>query len=200
MFPDDAPCFMAIGAALSSAGERVENIDDGLKNRRCNVRFGSALIQKGLHVGLCKNAATRSYGVSLAPPCFMAIGAALSSAGERVENIDAIIAKIKKITENQAVNAVLDFKALDVLPADIDNEIDLRIKVQRRLEVRDRFHDTEIGISAGLSSSIVKNAIYKVIRATNADELGDHIVVQGGTFLNDAVLRSFEMETGKEVI
>ena len=55
-------------------------------------------------------------------------------------------------------------------------------------------------ISAGLSSSIVKNAIYKVIRAKTPDELGNHIVVQGGTFLNDAVLRSFEKETGKEVV
>lgn len=55
-------------------------------------------------------------------------------------------------------------------------------------------------ISAGLSSSIVKNAVYKVIRASSADELGENIVVQGGTFLNDAVLRSFEMETGKQVI
>lgn len=55
-------------------------------------------------------------------------------------------------------------------------------------------------ISAGLSSSIVKNAIYKVIRASSADELGENIVVQGGTFLNDAVLRSFELETGKKVI
>ncbi len=55
-------------------------------------------------------------------------------------------------------------------------------------------------ISAGLSSSIVKNAIYKVIRARTPDELGKHIVVQGGTFLNDAVLRSFELETGKNVI
>lgn len=55
-------------------------------------------------------------------------------------------------------------------------------------------------ISAGLSSSIVKNAIYKVIRARSPEELGNHIVVQGGTFLNDAVLRSFEKETGKEVV
>ena len=55
-------------------------------------------------------------------------------------------------------------------------------------------------ISAGLSSSIVKNAIYKVIRASSVSELGENIVVQGGTFLNDAVLRSFELETGKEVI
>ena len=49
-------------------------------------------------------------------------------------------------------------------------------------------------ISAGLSISVVKNAIYKVIRAASADDLGQHIVVQGGTFLNDAVLlRSFEL-------
>ena len=54
-------------------------------------------------------------------------------------------------------------------------------------------------ISAGLSISVVKNAIYKVIRAASADDLGKHIVVQGGTFLNDAVLRSFELEIGRQV-
>ena len=54
-------------------------------------------------------------------------------------------------------------------------------------------------ISAGLSLSVVKNAIYKVIRAATADDLGKHIVVQGGTFLNDAVLRGFEIEIGREV-
>lgn len=55
-------------------------------------------------------------------------------------------------------------------------------------------------ISAGLSVSVVKNAIYKVIRAGSADELGEHVVVQGGTFYNDAVLRAFERELGKNVI
>ena len=55
-------------------------------------------------------------------------------------------------------------------------------------------------ISAGLSSSIIKNAIYKVIRAKSVEELGKNIVVQGGTFLNDAVLRSFEIELGRNVI
>ena len=54
-------------------------------------------------------------------------------------------------------------------------------------------------ISAGLSSSIIKNAIYKVIRAKSPEELGKNIVVQGGTFLNDAVLRSFELEMGRNV-
>lgn len=54
-------------------------------------------------------------------------------------------------------------------------------------------------ISAGLSESIVKNALYKVLRVHSAEELGEHIVVQGGTFLNDAVLRAFERELGGEV-
>lgn len=54
-------------------------------------------------------------------------------------------------------------------------------------------------ISAGLSISIVKNAVYKVIRAASADDLGRHIVVQGGTFHNDAVLRAFEQELGRNV-
>lgn len=55
-------------------------------------------------------------------------------------------------------------------------------------------------ISAGLSISVVKNALYKVIRATNAQELGRKIVVQGGTFLNDAVLRAFEQELNVQVV
>lgn len=55
-------------------------------------------------------------------------------------------------------------------------------------------------ISAGLSISVVKNALYKVIRVGSADELGENIVVQGGTFLNDAVLRAFELEIGRNVI
>lgn len=55
-------------------------------------------------------------------------------------------------------------------------------------------------ISAGLSNSVVKNAIYKVIRVTSAEELGENIVVQGGTFLNDAVLRCFEKEIGHNCV
>lgn len=55
-------------------------------------------------------------------------------------------------------------------------------------------------ISAGLCASVVKNALYKVIRVSSADELGRCIVVQGGTFYNDSVLRCFEREVGREVI
>ncbi len=55
-------------------------------------------------------------------------------------------------------------------------------------------------ISAGLSISVVRNALYKVIRASSPEELGRKIVVQGGTFYNEAVLRAFENEMGVEVI
>lgn len=51
-------------------------------------------------------------------------------------------------------------------------------------------------ISAGLAYSVIKNALYKVIKLTDPKELGDNVVVQGGTFYNDAVLRSFELISG----
>lgn len=47
-------------------------------------------------------------------------------------------------------------------------------------------------ISAGLAYSVIKNALYKVIKITSPKDLGEKMVVQGGTFYNDAVLRSFE--------
>ncbi|MDR1677278.1 MAG: acyl-CoA dehydratase activase-related protein [Deltaproteobacteria bacterium] len=55
-------------------------------------------------------------------------------------------------------------------------------------------------ISAGLSYSVVRNALYKVIRISKPEDLGDKVVVQGGTFFNDAVLRTFELSIGREVV
>ena len=55
-------------------------------------------------------------------------------------------------------------------------------------------------ISAGLSYSVIKNAIQKVMKVRDTKTLGDHIVVQGGTFYNDAVLRAFELIVGKNVV
>ena len=55
-------------------------------------------------------------------------------------------------------------------------------------------------ISSGLSYSVIKNAIQKVMKVRDVETLGDHIVVQGGTFYNDAVLRAFEKIVGKEVV
>ena len=59
---------------------------------------------------------------------------------------------------------------------------------------------TVADISAGLAYSVIKNALFKVIKVSSAEELGKNIVVQGGTFYNDAVLRSFEKIAGCEAI
>ncbi|MEG1291908.1 MAG: acyl-CoA dehydratase activase, partial [Lachnospiraceae bacterium] len=55
-------------------------------------------------------------------------------------------------------------------------------------------------ISAGLAYSVIKNALFKVIKVSDAKDLGKHIVVQGGTFYNDAVLRSFEKISGCQAV
>ena len=55
-------------------------------------------------------------------------------------------------------------------------------------------------ISAGLAYSVIKNALYKVIKITDPGDLGQHVVVQGGTFYNDAVLRSFERISGCQAV
>ena len=55
-------------------------------------------------------------------------------------------------------------------------------------------------ISAGLSYSVIKNALYKVIKIRRPEDMGEKIVCQGGTFYNEAVLRAFELTSGREVI
>ncbi|MFR7906751.1 MAG: acyl-CoA dehydratase activase-related protein [Oscillospiraceae bacterium] len=96
---------------------------------------------------------------------------------------------------------IADFASLGLFA---ENPVDLgsRCTVFMNSSVKQAQKDgaTVEDISAGLSSSIIKNAVYKVIRAKSPEELGKNIVVQGGTFLNDAVLRAFEMEMGRNVI
>ena len=55
-------------------------------------------------------------------------------------------------------------------------------------------------IAAGIAYSVVQNALFRIIGMSNIDSMGDHIVVQGGTFMSDAVLRAFELISGKEVV
>ena len=55
-------------------------------------------------------------------------------------------------------------------------------------------------ISAGLSYSVIKNALLKVIKIRDPKDMGEKIIVQGGTFYNDAVLRSFELISGREAV
>lgn len=59
---------------------------------------------------------------------------------------------------------------------------------------------TLANLSAGLSYSVIKNALQKVMKLRNIEELGEHIIVQGGTFYNEAVLRAFELLIGRNVV
>lgn len=96
---------------------------------------------------------------------------------------------------------VVDF-AKEALFADAPVDLGTRCTVFMNSKVKQSQKEgATIGdISAGLSYSVIKNALYKVIKLRNTDETGDKIVVQGGTFLNDAILRSIENILGKEVI
>lgn len=93
-----------------------------------------------------------------------------------------------------------DFAALGLF-SDAPVDLGSRCTVFMNSSVKQAQKDgaTLASISSGLSISVVKNALYKVIRAATPDSLGKHIVVQGGTFMSDAVLRSFELEIGREV-
>ena len=105
-------------------------------------------------------------------------------------------------TFSEALNTdIKDFAKLGLF-ADKPVELGSRCTVFMNSSVKQAQKDGASieNISAGLSMSVVKNAIYKVIRPTSNDDLGHHIVVQGGTFYNDAVLRSFEKELNVEVV
>ena len=106
--------------------------------------------------------------------------------------------------ETYAKSVNLDNKAFAEEALFAENPVDLgtRCTVFMNSKVKQAQKEgAEIGdISAGLSYSVIKNALYKVIKLRNADEAGEKIVVQGGTFMNDAVLRSIERIIGKEVV
>ena len=84
------------------------------------------------------------------------------------------------------------------------NPVDLGTRctvfMNSRVKQAQREGATVADISAGLSYSVVRNALYKVIKLRSPGQLGEKIVVQGGTFFNNAILRCFELLTGKEVI
>lgn len=106
----------------------------------------------------------------------------------------------------QTFAGALGYEMKDFAPLGLfaDSPVDLgsRCTVFMNSSVKQAQKDgaTIENISAGLSISVVKNALYKVIRVADTSTLGEHIVVQGGTFLNDAVLRSFEKEINRDVI
>lgn len=102
----------------------------------------------------------------------------------------------------QSLNMTVEEFAREALWADSPIDLGTRCTVfmNSRVKQAQKEGATVGDISAGLSYSVIKNALYKVIKVTDPEKLGRRIVVQGGTFYNDAVLRCFEIITGREVI
>ena len=103
-------------------------------------------------------------------------------------------AKSLGITIQEFVQEALDAKA----PVDLGSRC--TVFMNSKIKQAQKEGASVGDISSGLSYSIIKNAIQKVMKVRDVKTLGEHIVVQGGTFYNDAVLRAFELIVGREVV
>ena len=119
-------------------------------------------------------------GVTLNEACSSGCGSFLQTFSDQLE-----------LTLPEFVAAALRSRA----PVDLGTRCTVFMNSKVRQAQRDGASTDDI--AAGLCHSIVRNALYKVLRIRNADELGKHVVVQGGTFLNDGVLRAFETHIGR---
>lgn len=102
----------------------------------------------------------------------------------------------------ESLNMPIDGFAKEALLAKAPVDLGTRCTVFMNSKVKQAQKEgAKIGdISAGLSLSVIKNALYKVIKVKRPEEFGDKIIVQGGTFYNEAVLRAFEIVSGKEAV
>ncbi|MGL4483437.1 MAG: acyl-CoA dehydratase activase-related protein [Anaerovoracaceae bacterium] len=106
--------------------------------------------------------------------------------------------------ETYAKSVNMDAKAFAKIALFAEKPVDLGTRctvfMNSKVKQAQKEGATAGDISAGLSYSVIKNALFKVIKLRNPEEAGDKIVVQGGTFLNDAVVRSMEKVIGREVV
>ena len=106
--------------------------------------------------------------------------------------------------ENFANALGMTSKEFALLGLEAENPVDLGLRctvfMNSRVKQAQKEGATVADISAGLSYSVVKNALFKVIKLRDTASMGDKIIVQGGTFMNDSVLRAFELIVGREVV
>ena len=102
----------------------------------------------------------------------------------------------------QSLGYTLEHFAHEACIAEHPCDLGTRCTVFMNSKVKQKLREgaTVADIAAGLSYSVVKNCLFKVLRLTDTAVLGDHIVVQGGTMKNDSVVRAFELLTGKSVL
>ena len=181
----------------------------------CSTGYGEALIKAGLMLDEGEvETISHYYAASFFDPnvdCILDIGGQdmkcikiKNHAVDSVQLNEACSSGCGSFIENFANS--LNYRVQDFAKAALcaENPIDLGTRctvfMNSKVKQAQKEGATVADISAGLAYSVIKNALYKVIKVSDATELGRHIVVQGGTFYNDAVLRSFEKIADCEAI
>ena len=196
--------------------EVYEMIPAGCQIKKTGVTgYGEALIKSALKVDICEVETIAHY--TAAKHFQPDVDFILDIGGQDMKAITIKDGVIQDITLNEACSSgcgsfletfahslgyeIEDFAESALLakhPLDLGSRctVFMNSKVKQAQKEGATLED----ISAGLSYSVIKNALYKVIKLRSKDQIGKHIVVQGGTFYNEAVLRAFEKEADVEVV
>ena len=181
----------------------------------CSTGYGEALIKAALMLDYGEvETIAHYYAASFFDP---AVDCILDIGGQDMKCIRIKNQSVDSVQLNEACSSgcgsfIETFaKSLDISVQDFaqealfaKNPIDLGTRctvfMNSKVKQAQKEGATVADISAGLAYSVIKNALFKVIKVTSADALGQHIVLQGGTFYNEAVLRSFEKIADCEAI
>lgn len=208
------------GSPLKTAIKAIKEIysilpDSAKIVRSCSTGYGEALLKSALMLdeGEVETVA-HYYAAAFFNPkvdCILDIGGQdMKCIKIKNESVDSV--QLNEACSSGCGSFIETFaKSLNYEVADFakvalfaENPIDLgsrcTVFMNSKVKQAQKEGATVADISAGLAYSVIKNAIYKVIKITDPKELGDNIVVQGGTFYNDAVLRSFEKLINCEVV
>ncbi|WP_314688128.1 acyl-CoA dehydratase activase-related protein [uncultured Bifidobacterium sp.] len=207
------------GSPLTAAVDIVRRIERDLPEgawiaRSCATGYGEGLITTGLHLdeGVVETMA-HYRGAEMVSP---GVTAVIDIGGQDMKYLAITDGVIDSIAVNEACSSGcgsflqtfaqsmgMDIQEFTQAALRSTHPVDLgsRCTVFMNSSVKQAQKEgaSMEDIAAGLCYSVVRNALYKVIKLRDADVLGDTVVVQGGTFLNDAVLRAFELLTGREV-
>ena len=182
--------------------------------RACATGYGEGLVKAGLHVdeGVVETMAHYRAAEEISP----GVTSVIDIGGQDMKYIAVNDGVIDSICVNEACSAgcgsflqtfaqsmgisIQEFTK-QALASEAPTDLGSRCTVFMNSSVKQAQKEgaSPEDIAAGLCYSVVRNALYKVIKLRDANALGPVVVVQGGTFLNDAVLRAFELLTGRKV-
>jgi predicted CoA-substrate-specific enzyme activase len=202
--------------AISSIQEIYKLMPEGVKiSRACSTGYGEALLKSALVLddGEVETIAHYNAAAFFDPEvdCILDIG------GQDMKCIHIKNGSVDSVQLNEACSSgcgsfietfakSLDYSVQDFAKVALyaKSPVDLGTRctvfMNSRVKQAQKEGADVADISSGLAYSVIKNALFKVIKVSDAKDLGEHIVVQGGTFYNDAVLRAFEIISGAEAI